>query len=85
MSDKYFLVFGTREELRLIAREKGINPKSIRLVRKSEDMYGCRGGELILGFTGGLERHGELSKIVAYAQSHDIYVPTYLRGRSLGD
>jgi hypothetical protein len=74
MDVRYYLVSGTMRELQHIAHERNINPKSIRLIQRVSDIYGFRGGEIILGYTGILT-YGEFEDIVGYARTHDIKLP----------
>jgi hypothetical protein len=74
MSDRYYLVCGTRQELDHIAHERDISPNSIRLIQRASDIQGYHGGKIILGATGGYN-YGEFTQIIDYARTHDIEVP----------
>lgn len=74
-SNQYYLVCGTMQELHLIARERNIDPRSIRLVRRTSDIHGYRGGKIIFGHTGIFDHSVKLSDILAYARMHDIETP----------
>jgi hypothetical protein len=74
MNDRYYLVCGTRQELDHIARERDIDPNSIRLIQRASDIHGYRDGKIILGATGGYN-YSEFDEIIDYARTHNIEVP----------
>ena len=74
MSVKFFLVDGTQQELLDIAKEKQIDPETICLVNRLEDIQGFREGEIIFGRTGIFDID-QLSRILQYAYTHGIKVP----------
>jgi hypothetical protein len=74
VSDQYYLVCGTMQELRQIVRERNIDFDSIRLIQRPEDIYGRHGGKIILGVTG-YYKPFEFDQIINYARRHNIEVP----------
>ena len=72
MITQFFLVGGTNQERYHIARERYIDPRSIRLVNNPSDIYGFREGKIIFGVTGFCE---DLDMVLGYAQQHGIEVP----------
>lgn len=72
-TEKLFLVCGTAAERDLVAHERGVDPRSIRLVLRKSDLCGHRGGRIVFGYTAG--DCGDFDEIVAYARSHGIDLP----------
>jgi len=70
--EQLYLVGGTQQELRHIARERDIYPKNIRLVNKWQDILGFNGGKIIFGVTSYCE---DLGDVLLYAKTHGIEVP----------
>jgi hypothetical protein len=71
---QFFLVGGTHEERYAIAHQRGIDPQTIHLIIHPEDLYGFRGGELLIGETGSYDF---LYDSLQIARRQNIKVPAF--------